>query len=140
MAVFIRTRTILGSALGNIVEWYDFALYGFMAPILAALFFPPNQKWFALLSTYLIFGVSFIMRPVGAILYGYCGDRFGRRNTLAYSIILMGVPTLLVGLLPTYQAVGLFSPVLLLLVRLLQGVSAGGEFGGSATFLVVHAP
>jgi len=132
-------RTLLAGAIGNVLEWYDFALYGYFAPVFAALFFPSNSPSVSLISAFGVFAVGFLARPLGAMLFGYWGDTLGRRNALASSILLMAVPTCLVGLLPTYETVEVIAPIALTLCRFLQGLSVGGEFTGSATFLVEHA-
>jgi MHS family proline/betaine transporter-like MFS transporter len=132
-------RTLLAGAVGNVLEWYDFALYGYFAPVLASLFFPSDSRSLSLISAFGVFAVGFLARPLGAMLFGYWGDTLGRRNALAWSILLMAVPTCLVGLLPTYETIGALAPIALTLCRFLQGLSVGGEFTGSATFLVEHA-
>src|SRR5437762_5175557 len=135
----IVTKTVLAGAIGNVLEWYDFALYGYFAPVFAALFFPSNSPSLALISAFGVFAVGFLARPLGAMLFGYWGDTLGRRNALAWSILLMAIPTCLVGLLPKYETMGAIAPIALTLCRFLQGLSVGGEFTGSATFLVEHA-
>ena len=132
-------KTLLAGAIGNVLEWYDFALYGYFAPVLASLFFPSDSRSLSLISAFGVFAVGFLARPLGAMLFGYWGDTLGRRHALAWSILLMAVPTCLVGLLPTYGTIGVLAPVALTLCRFLQGLSVGGEFTGSATFLVEHA-
>jgi MFS transporter, MHS family, proline/betaine transporter len=132
-------RALLAGAIGNVLEWYDFALYGYFAPVFAALFFPSNSPSVSLISAFGVFAVGFLARPLGAMLFGYWGDTLGRRNALAWSILLMAIPTCLVGLLPTYETMGAIAPIALTLCRFLQGLSVGGEFTGSATFLVEHA-
>jgi MFS transporter, MHS family, proline/betaine transporter len=132
-------RTLLAGAIGNVLEWYDFALYGYFAPVFAALFFPSNSPSVSLISTFGVFAVGFLARPLGGLLFGHWGDTLGRRNALAWSVLLMAIPTCVVGFLPTYQAVGVIAPIALTLCRFLQGLSVGGEFTGSATFLVEHA-
>ena len=132
-------RTLLAGAVGNVLEWYDFALYGYFAPVFAALFFPSNSPSVSLISAFGVFAVGFLARPLGAMLFGYWGDTLGRRNALAWSILLMAIPTCLVGLLPTYDTIGVIAPIALTFCRFLQGLSVGGEFTGSATFLVEHA-
>jgi MHS family proline/betaine transporter-like MFS transporter len=132
-------RTLLAGMAGNVMEWYDFGLFGYFAPVMADLFFPAADPTAALLATFSIFASGFLMRPVGAAVFGHFGDRFGRRKTLAVSVILMAVPTCLIGLLPTYAEAGETAAVLLTLLRLLQGFSVGGEYTGSITFLVEHA-
>lgn len=132
-------RTVLAGAIGNVLEWYDFALYGYFAPVFAALFFPSDSPSLSLVSAFSVFAVGFLARPLGALLFGYWGDTLGRRQALAWSVLLMAIPTCLVGLLPTYEAIGVLAPVALTLCRFVQGLSVGGEFTGSATFLVEHA-
>ena len=134
------SKSIFGALVGNLVEWYDFSLYGFMAPVLAALFFPHQTPAIALLSTYLLLAASFLMRPIGAAIYGHFGDTRGRRVTLLMSVIAIGLPSFCLGLLPTYHSIGLFAPACLIILRLIQGLSAGGELGGSITYLVEMAP
>jgi MHS family proline/betaine transporter-like MFS transporter len=132
-------KTLLAGAIGNVLEWYDFALYGYFAPVLASLLFPSDSRSLSLISAFGVFTVGFLARPLGAMLFGYWGDTLGRRHALAWSILLMAVPTCLVGLLPTYGTIGVLAPIALTLCRFLQGLSVGGEFTGSATFLVEHA-
>jgi MFS transporter, MHS family, proline/betaine transporter len=134
------TKTVAAGAVGNMLEWYDFALYGFFAPVFAALFFPSESPSVSLIAAFGVFAVGFIARPIGALLFGYWGDTLGRREALARSVILMAIPTCLVGLLPTYDTIGIAAPILLIGFRFLQGLSVGGEFTGSVTFLVEHAP
>jgi len=133
-------KTLLAGAIGNVLEWYDFALYGYFAPVFAALFFPSDHPSVSLISVFGVFAVGFLARPLGALLFGYWGDTLGRRKALAWSVLFMAIPTCLVGLLPTYEAIGAIAPIALTLCRFLQGLSVGGEFTGSATFLVEHAP
>jgi len=135
----IRHR-IMAGFIGNVVEWYDFALYGYLAGIIAPLFFPAEDSAAGLIATYGVFAAGFVMRPLGAALFGWFGDRFGRARTMQISVSLMALPTLLLGLLPTYSQIGIFAPALLVIVRLLQGLSVGGEFSSSATYLVETAP
>ena len=129
----------MGGFIGNVVEWYDFALYGYLAGVIAPVFFPDGNRNAALIATYGIFAAGFLMRPVGAAFFGWYGDRHGRARTMQISVALMALPTLLLGVLPTYAQVGVLAPVLLVLVRLLQGLSVGGEFSSSATYLVETA-
>ena len=126
--------------IGNVVEWYDFAVYGYLAGIIAPVFFPTSDPAAGLIATYGIFAAGFIMRPLGAAGFGWFGDRFGRARTMQISVVLMACPTLLLGLLPSYAAAGIVAPALLVLVRILQGLSVGGEFSSSATYLVETAP
>jgi len=131
---------IMAGFIGNVVEWYDFAVYGYLAGVIAPVFFPAGSPTAALIGTYGIFAAGFIMRPLGAAVFGWFGDRYGRARTMQISVILMALPTLLLGLLPSYEQVGLLAPVLLVLIRLFQGLSVGGEFSSSATYLVETAP
>ncbi|PWE51957.1 MFS transporter [Thioclava sp. NG1] len=126
--------------IGNVVEWYDFALYGYLAGVIAPVFFPSNDPTAGLIATYGIFAAGFLMRPLGAAVFGWFGDRYGRARTMQISVVMMAMPTLLLGILPTYAQVGVLAPALLVLVRLLQGLSVGGEFSSSATYLVETAP
>ncbi len=130
----------MGGFIGNVVEWYDFAVYGYLAGVIAPVFFPADTPTAALIGTYGIFAAGFLMRPLGAALFGWFGDRHGRARTMQISVVMMALPTLLLGLLPTYASVGLLAPVLLVVVRLVQGLSVGGEFSSSATYLVETAP
>lgn len=135
-----RKKIILSASVGNMLEIYDFALYGYFAPIIAQLFFPRTDKFMSLLATFGVFALGFLMRPLGAMLFGYFGDRIGHKKTLSASIILMAVPTTLIGLLPTYAQIGVWAGVLLLICRLLQGLATGGEFTGSIIYITEHAP
>ena len=130
----------MAGSLGSVLEWYDFALFGYFAPVLAQLFFPSSDPMASLLSTFGVFAAGFLMRPLGGALFGLYGDRVGRKQALAASVILMAIPTTLVGFLPTEAQVGLLAPVLLTLLRLIQGLSVGGELAGSIAFIVEHAP
>lgn len=133
-------KAILASIVGNVMEWYDFALYGFMATIIANLFFPNESQLVSLVATYGIFAAGFIMRPIGAIFFGILGDKIGRSRTMMISLIMMVIPTFCLGLLPTYEKIGIFAPILLIIIRLVQGISVGGELPSSATFLVESSP
>ncbi len=132
-------RVITGASIGNAVEWFDFAIYGFLATFIAANFFPAGDDTAALLNTFAIFAAAFFMRPLGGIVFGPLGDRIGRHRVLALVILLMSAATLGIGLLPTYDAIGLAAPLLLLTLRCLQGFSAGGEYGGGAVYLAEYA-
>src|SRR6185295_4043792 len=136
----ITTKTLVAGSIGNALEWYDFALYGYFAPVFAVLFFPSDHPSISLISTFGVFAIGFLARPFGALLFGYWGDTVGRRATLAWSIMLMALPTIGIGLLPTFDHIGIAAPAMLTLLRFLQGLSVGGEFTGSVTFLVEHAP
>ena len=134
-------RRVAGAAgIGNFMEWFDFAVYGFFAVTIGHVFFPSGNATGELLSALGVFGIAFFMRPLGGIVLGIVGDRVGRRAALSISILMMGISTTLVAALPTYASVGLLAPILLVLLRCLQGLSAGGEWAGSSSFLVEYAP
>ncbi|MEO3755447.1 MFS transporter [Streptomyces sp. B6B3] len=133
-------RALAGVSAGNFVEWYDFAIYAYSSTVIADLFFPSGNDTVALLGTLAVFGLTFVTRPLGGVFFGRLGDRIGRRNTLVAILTLMGVSTTLIGLLPTYDTVGIAAPILLTLLRLCQGFSGGGESSGGATFLSEYAP
>jgi MFS transporter, MHS family, proline/betaine transporter len=135
-----RRRALVAGCVGNLVEWYDFALYGAFATVLAAVFFPEADPVSALLAAFAVYGVAFVARPAGALLFAHYGDRLGRREALAASILLMAVVTAAIGVLPGFGRIGWLAPVLLVLLRAGQGVAAGGEYGGSAAFVIEYAP
>jgi MFS transporter, MHS family, proline/betaine transporter len=133
-------QAIVGAAIGNTVEWYDFAIYGFLATYIAKQFFPSANDTAALLSTFAVFAVAFFMRPLGGFFFGPLGDRIGRKRVLAIVVVMMSMSTLGIGLVPGYDAIGVAAPLLLVLLRCVQGFSAGGEYGGGACFLAEFAP
>lgn len=133
-------RVIVAAAIGNFVEWFDFAVYGFLATTIALQFFPSGDASAALLKTFAVFAVAFAFRPLGGIFFGMLGDRIGRKRTLAMTILLMAAATTLIGLLPTYAAIGVTAPILLTIIRCAQGFSAGGEYAGACAYLMEHAP
>jgi MFS family permease len=128
------------SSVGTLVEWYDFYIYGVLAVFFAQHFFPPGNPGLALLASLAVFWFGFIARPFGAILFGHLGDLIGRKFTFMLTLSLMGLATFLVGLLPTYETWGLAAPILLLIIRAVQGLALGGEYGGAATYIAEHAP
>jgi MFS family permease len=133
-------RVIFASSLGTVFEWYDFYLYATLAPFFAAVFFPPGNATAALLSAFATYAAGFLVRPFGALVFGRIGDLVGRKYTFLVTIVVMGFSTFAVGLLPTYPAIGWLAPVLLVTLRLLQGLALGGEYGGAATYVAEHAP
>lgn len=136
----LNQKNIWAGVVGNTFEWYDFALFGAFATTISQLFFPEDAPQIALLKSYGIFATGFIMRPLGSIFFGFIGDRQGRKAALILSITFMLIPTISVGLLPTYKQVGVWAPLSLILIRLLQGFAMGGEYGGSMVFLFEHSP
>ncbi len=130
----------VAGAIGNVIEWYDFALFGYFAPIIAPFFFPAGNAATSIMATWAVFAGGFLMRPLGASVFGYIGDRVGRRRVLYLSAILMALPTLCLGVLPTHDQIGIWAAVLLVTIRLVQGFSVGGEFTGSVTYMVETAP
>jgi len=133
-------RAVSAAVIGNVLEWYDFAVYAFVAGYLARKFFPPGDEVTALLSTFLAYGLGFVARPLGGIILGRLGDTHGRKTALLITIALMAIGTVLIGILPTYAAIGIAAPLLLVVARLLQGFSAGGEWGSSTAYIVEWAP
>ena len=135
-----RLRILSAGLIGNVMEWYDFAVYGFFASTIGTLFFPTGNAATSLIASFGAFAAGFLMRPVGAILFGHIGDLVGRKKVLTLSVMMMAIPTFLVGVLPTYDDIGIAAPILIVLLRMLQGVSVGGEYTGSFVFLTERAP
>jgi MFS family permease len=131
---------ITASSLGTVFEWYDFFLFGTLAILLGTLFFPSDNPTAALLSSLAAFGAGFGVRPLGAVFFGILGDKIGRKYTFLATLTLMGLSTAAVGLLPTYESAGIWAPILLVSLRLLQGLALGGEYGGAAVYVAEHAP
>lgn len=134
-----QRKAILAGSVGNVIEWLDWALYATLAPLFASQFFDSSDPTAALLATLAVFAVGFVMRPIGGAVLGAYADRHGRKKGLVLTIGLMAVSSILIGLIPTFGAIGTLAPILLVLIRLLQGFSAGGEFGSSSSFLVESA-
>ena len=133
-------RAATASFIGNFIEWFDYASYGYLATVIGLAFFPEADKSVQLMSTFAVFAMSFILRPVGAVVWGAWGDRWGRRWALSWSILIMSGSTFFIGLLPTYSAIGIAGAIGLLLLRMIQGFSASGEYAGAGTFLAEYAP
>lgn len=133
-------KVIAAAAVGNFVEWFDFAVYGFLATTIAKQFFSSADPNTALLQTFAVFAVAFALRPLGGIVFGTLGDRLGRKRVLSATVLMMAGATTVIGLLPTYASIGLMAPVLLTLTRCVQGFSAGGEYAGACAYLMEHAP
>ena len=133
-------RAVTAAVVGNVLEWYDFAVYAYVAATIAKKFFPATDEVTALLSTFLAYGLGFVARPLGGIVIGRLGDTRGRKTALLLTIFLMAAGTVLIGILPTYETIGVLAPLLLVVARLVQGFSAGGEWGGSTAYIVEWAP
>jgi MHS family proline/betaine transporter-like MFS transporter len=133
-------RKLLGGAIGNMGEQFDYSIYALVAPTIALHFFPNSSPIVALLSTFAVYAVSFVARPFGGFLFGYVGDKYGRLAVLSWTVVLMGGGTMLVGLLPTYESIGVLAPTLLVVCRLLQGLSLGGETTGVESYITESAP
>src|SRR5712675_2304204 len=132
-------RVIIASSVGTVFEWYDFYLYAILAPFFAALFFPSGNQTAALLGAFGAYAAGFLVRPFGALIFGRIGDLVGRKYTFLVTIVVMGTATFLVGLLPTFSQIGWAAPIILLVLRLAQGLALGGEYGGAATYVAEHA-
>ena len=143
-ATTVDTRTIwkviLASALGTMIEWYDFYIFGSLAAVISTKFFPSGNETAALLSTLATFGAGFAARPFGALVFGRIGDLVGRKYAFLVTLLIMGGATTLIGLLPTFEAIGIIAPILLVFIRILQGLALGGEYGGAAVYVAEHVP
>jgi len=136
----VLRRATVGASIGSIVEWFDIAVYAYLATVIGAVFFPTEDPTVSLLSSFAVFGIAFVVRPLGGIFFGYLGDRIGRQKTLAWVILLVSSATFGIGLLPSFESIGVAAPTLLVALRLLQGFSAGGEMGGASAFVAEYAP
>src|SRR5215831_19793655 len=133
-------KVITASSLGTLIEWYDFYIFGSLATVIAGQFFPRTNPTAALLSTLGTFAAGFIVRPFGALVFGRLGDLIGRKYTFLLTLIIMGSSTFAIGLVPGYQTIGFAAPIIVLVLRLLQGLALGGEYGGAATYVAEHSP
>src|ERR671921_1425058 len=133
-------KIITASSAGTLIEWYDFYIFGSLSTILSQKFFPDVNPTAALLSTLATFAAGFIVRPFGALVFGRLGDVIGRKYTFLLTLVLMGGATFLIGCVPSYATIGAWAPLLVLLLRLLQGLALGGEYGGAATYVAEHVP
>ena len=133
-------RSVTSSFIGNFIEWFDYAMYGYLAVVIASVFFPESDSNVGLVLTFGLFAISFLIRPIGAIFWGHIGDRLGRKTTLSWSILLMSGATMCIAFLPGYDHIGILAPLLLLALRLVQGFSAAGEYAGAGTMLTEIAP
>ena len=130
---------IAASSVGTMIEWYDFYIFGSLATVISTKFFPSGNPTIALLSTLATFAAGFVVRPFGALFFGRLGDLIGRKYTFLVTLILMGLSTFLIGCIPSYNSIGYLAPLLVLLLRLLQGLALGGEYGGAATYVAEHS-
>src|SRR5579871_6478498 len=133
-------KVIIASAVGTMIEWYDFFIFGSLATVIASQFFPKTNPTAALLSTLATFAAGFIVRPFGALVFGRLGDLIGRKYTFLLTLIIMGGSTFAIGLVPKYETIGFAAPLIVLILRLLQGLALGGEYGGAATYVAEHSP
>ena len=133
-------KVILASALGTMIEWYDFYIFGSLATVIATKFFPSENATAALLSTLATFGAGFAARPFGALVFGRIGDLVGRKYSFLVTLLIMGGATTLIGLLPTYASIGILAPIILVFIRIIQGLALGGEYGGAAVYVAEHVP
>jgi len=133
-------RVVIASVLGNAFEWYDFSIYGMFAGLIAKLYFPSGEPLTSLMLALMSFGVGFAVRPIGGLFLGMYGDRVGRKRALSLTILMMAGGTALIGIIPTYETLGIMAPVLIIFARMIQGASAGGEFSGATTMLIEFAP
>src|ERR1700723_4740730 len=133
-------RVILASSVGTMIEWYDFYIFGSLTAILALKFYPPGNDTFAYLAYLATFAVGFLVRPFGALFFGRIGDLVGRKYAFLVTLSIMGFSTFAIGLLPTYKTAGWFAPITLLLIRVLQGLALGGEYGGATVYVAEHVP
>lgn len=133
-------RAVGAAAVGNITEWFDFGVYGYLSTTIEAQFFPPGNPALAQLATFATFAVAFLVRPLGGLFFGPLGDKIGRTKVLAVTVILMATGTFLIGLIPSYSSIGLAAPILLVCARVLQGFSTGGEYAGAMTFIAEYSP
>ena len=136
----MRRRVVFASTVGNAFEWFDYGIYGMFAPIISKLFFPASSEVTSMLLTFATFAVAFAMRPLSGVLFGLYADRLGRKRALTLMIIMMAVGTGMIGLLPTYAAIGIAAPLLMVVARLIQGISVGGEFANATAMLVEYSP
>lgn len=133
-------KVIGASSAGTMIEWYDFYIFGALATVISPLFYPPGNDTLALIAYLSTFAVGFVVRPFGALFFGRIGDRVGRKYAFLITLLIMGGATALIGFLPTYETIGIAAPIALLLIRVLQGLALGGEYGGAAVYVAEHVP
>src|SRR6266542_2908687 len=133
-------KVIAASSVGTMIEWYDFYIFGSLATVISPLFYPKGNNTLALIAYLSTFAVGFVVRPFGALFFGRIGDLVGRKYAFLVTLLIMGGATALIGVLPTYESIGIVAPILLILIRVLQGLALGGEYGGAATYVAEHVP
>lgn len=133
-------RSVLSSSIGNVLEWYEYTLYAYFATVISGLFFPVSNPYVSMIMTFATFAIGLAARPIGGIIFGYIGDKYSRKRMLALTMLLMSIPTLCIGLLPTYEKIGIAAPICLITLRVLQGIALGGEFGASCVYLYESVP
>src|SRR3972149_12121929 len=131
---------ISASAVGTMIEWYDFYIFGSLATVISPLFYPSGNATFALIAYLSTFAVGFVVRPFGALFFGRIGDIIGRKYAFLITLMVMGGSTALIGFIPTYETIGIIAPIILLVIRILQGLALGGEYGGAAVYVAEHVP
>ncbi len=132
-------KSTISASVGNVIEWYEYTLYAYFAPVIGDLFFPISDLYVSMMMTFATFAVGLAARPIGSIVFGYIGDRYSRKKMLTVTMLLMSIPTLCIGLLPTYKQIGIAAPTILIIIRIVQGIALGGEFGGSCVYLYESA-
>jgi len=133
-------KSTISSLIGNVLEWYEYTLYAYFATVISTLFFPSDDSHTGIMMTFATFAVGLAARPVGGVIFGYIGDKYSRKRMLSITMLLMSIPTLCIGMLPTYEKIGVMAPIILITLRVLQGVALGGEFGASCVYLYESAP
>lgn len=133
-------KSVLSSSIGNVLEWYEYTLYAYFATVISSLFFPAENPYVSMILTFMTFAIGLAARPIGGIIFGYIGDKYSRKKMLAFTMLLMSIPTLCIGVLPTYSQIGIAAPICLVCLRILQGVALGGEFGASCVYLYESVP
>jgi MHS family proline/betaine transporter-like MFS transporter len=133
-------KSIISSSIGNVLEWYEYALYAYFSTVISTLFFPSDDRFVSIILTFSTFAVGLAARPFGGVVFGYIGDKYSRKKMLTITILLMSIPTLCIGFLPTYEQIGIVAPITLILLRIIQGVALGGEFGASCVYLYESVP
>ena len=139
MTLSSQIKALLAGISGTALQWYDFAIFGYFAPMIAATYFPAENHLASLLHTFGVFAVGYLLAPIGVLFFGYIGDRYGRKRALTLSILGMAIPTALISIVPGYKLIGIAAPILITLLRVVQGFVASAEFTGSAVFLIEHA-